>query len=102
MAYSIPKMEFVANVVLASMFGLTVIDVMLVFSSIDPIEVSRDVNNRLNLGDENKVTLTVKNTTEQPINFTMIEGYPVEMQERSSVLKGTILGHKDKIFQYNY
>jgi len=101
-AYSIPSMEFVANVILASLFGLTAIDVLLVFSSSNPIEVKRDVNSRLNLGDDNKVVLTVKNTTSQPINFSLIEGYPVEMQDRSSVLSGTLFPGNDKVFEYQY
>lgn len=95
-------MEFVANVVLTSLLGLTVIDVMFVFGNTEPLKVERKVNSRLNLGDNNQVVLTVKNATGQPINFSMIEGYPVEMQDRSSVLRGTLLPQKDKIFKYDY
>ncbi len=95
-------MEFVANVVLASLFGLTAIDAVLVFTSANPIEVTRNVNSRLNLGDDNKVVLTVKNTSPQPINFSLIEGYPVEMQDRKTVLKGTLLPEKEKVFEYQY
>lgn len=95
-------MEFVANVVLASLIGLTAIDALLVFTSANPIEVTRNVNSRLNLGDDNKVVLTVKNTTPQPINFSLIEGYPVEMQDRKTVLKGTLLPEKEKVFEYQY
>jgi uncharacterized protein (DUF58 family) len=101
-AYSVPSMEFVANVVLASLFGLTAIDAVLVFTSANPIEVTRNVNSRLNLGDDNKVVLTVKNTSPQPINFSLIEGYPVEMQDRKTVLKGTLLPEKEKVFEYQY
>ncbi len=100
MAYTIPSMQFIANVVLASMFGLTLIDVLLVFSSKEPLSVQRKVNERLNLGDDNPVLLTVKNETVQVINFTMIEGYPVEMQDRSTVLNGTLTGGSSKEFSY--
>ena len=95
-------MEFIANVVLASLIGLTAIDALLVFTSVNPIVVTRDVNARLNLGDDNKVILTVRNTTPQPINFSLIEGYPVEMQDRKTVLKGTLLPEKEKVFEYQY
>tara|TARA_B110000305_G_C19464653_1_gene656992 strand:- start:3105 stop:4436 length:1332 start_codon:yes stop_codon:yes gene_type:complete len=101
-AYSVPVMEFIANVVLASLIGLTAIDALLVFTSVNPIVVTRDVNARLNLGDDNKVVLTVRNTTPQPINFSLIEGYPVEMQDRKTVLKGTLLPEKEKVFEYQY
>ncbi|MFT6983870.1 MAG: hypothetical protein ACJAUD_002650, partial [Crocinitomicaceae bacterium] len=101
-AYSVPSLEFIANVVLASLIGLTAIDALLVFTSANPIVVTRDVNARLNLGDDNKVVLTVRNTTPQPINFSLIEGYPVEMQDRKTVLKGTLLPEKEKVFEYQY
>lgn len=91
---------FVANVVLASLFGLTLIDVLLVFSSKEPLKVHRDVTERLNLGDDNPVKLTVTNQTSQPINFALIEGYPVEMQDRSTRLMGTLLPGGNKTFSY--
>jgi len=99
-AYSIPPLQFVANVVLASMFGLTLIDVLLVFSAKEPLSVQRNVNSRLNLGDDNPVSLIVTNETSQVINFTMIEGYPVEMQDRSTELTGTLMGGSSKEFKY--
>lgn len=102
MAYSMPSLEFVANVCLASLFALTAVDALLVFISETPIEVKRDVQSRLNLGDDNKVVLTVSNTTSQPINFSLIEGYPVEMQDRATTLSGTLLPNKSKEFEYQY
>jgi uncharacterized protein (DUF58 family) len=102
MAFSIPSLEFVANVVLASLFGLTAIDILLIFSNSEPIVVQRKVNNRLNLGDENKVTITIKNKTVQPINFSLIEGYPVEMQVRATAFKGFIVANSTKEFHYQF
>lgn len=101
-AYVIPSMAFVANVTLASLFGLTFFDVLLIFSSKKPLKVERQVQDRLNLGDENHVVLTITNLSGQPINFSMIEGYPVEMQDRTSVLNGTILGRASKSFNYTF
>ncbi len=95
-------MEFVANVVLASLFGLTIIDTFLVFSNKEPLEVSRKVNNRLNLGDDNPIRLTIKNKGNQPINFSMIEGYPVEMQDRSTVYSGVLSVDASREFSYNF
>jgi uncharacterized protein (DUF58 family) len=93
-------MGFFANVVLASLFGLTLIDVLLVFSATDPLTVSRKMNDRLNLGDDNAIVLTITNETNQVINFSMVEGYPVEMQIRSIVLRGTLLPDTKKSFDY--
>ena len=93
-------MTFLANVVLASLFGLTLIDILLVFASKEPISVERKMNARFNLGEANQIKLILHNLTTQPISFTMIEGYPVEMQDRSTVLTGIVLPSKAKEFQY--
>ena len=100
LAFSYPELEFVANVVLASLIGLTCIDALLVFISREPIGITRKLNSRLNLGDENHVVLTIRNKTAQPINFSMIEGFPVEMQERATVFKGIISSDGSKDFPY--
>lgn len=100
LAFSYPELEFVANVVLASLIGLTCIDALLVFSSREPIDITRKLNSRLNLGDENHVVLTIRNKTAQPINFSMIEGFPVEMQERATVFNGIISSDGSKDFPY--
>jgi len=102
LAFSYPSLEFVANVVLASLIGLTCIDALLVFSSGEPIDITRKLNSRLNLGDVNQVVLTIKNRTAQPINFSMIEGFPVEMQVRSTVFKGIVGSDGSKEFGYTF
>lgn len=102
MAFSMPWLEFIANILLASLFGLTIIDVFLVFSSKEPISVTRKVDNRLNLGDENEVKLFIKNTTSQPIHFTLIEAYPVEIQERSASYSGVLLADNEREYSYKF
>ncbi len=102
MAFSMPWLEFIANILLGSLFGLTLIDIFLVFSSKNPLVVERMVNSRLNLGDENEVRLKVRNSTSQPIHFTLVEGYPVEMQERSATYSGVLLGGIEKEFTYQF
>jgi len=102
MAFSMPWLEFIANILLGSLFGLTLIDIFLVFSSKNPLTVERKVNTRLNLGDENEVKLLVKNTTSQPVHFSLVEGYPIEMQERSATYNGILLGNAEKEFTYQF
>lgn len=102
MSYSMPWMYFVGNVVLAALIGLTMVDVLLVFSLKTPLLVERRMQTRLNLGDENRVHLELSNLGSQPIHFTMIEGYPIEMQERSASFTGIIAGRTKKEFTYDF
>ncbi len=102
LAFTIPSMAMMANVSLASLFGMTIIDGLLVFSSTDPVLVKRTIASRLNLGDENKVVIHVENLTVQPMIYSLIEGYPVEMQNRSSVFKGTLAPGSIKEWSYTF
>lgn len=102
MAYSFPFLAFVANVTLAALFGITLLDILLVFASSQPLTVRREVGERLNLGDENPVKLYVENTTAQPISYRLIEGYPVEMQDRSSEYSGILMPGASKLYEYSF
>ena len=71
-AYVLPFLSYVANVVLASIAGLTLLDILLVFSSAQPLTVRRNLTSRLNLGEKNLISLEVENNSKQPISFTLI------------------------------
>ena len=102
MAYSFPFLAFVANVTLAALFGITLLDILLVFASDQPLKVRREVGERLNLGDDNPVKLHVENNSAQPISYRLIEGYPVEMQDRSSEYSAILMPGDSKTYEYNF
>ncbi len=102
MSYSMSWMYFVGNVVLAALIGLTLVDVLLLFSMKTPLKVERHTLSRLNLGDENKVRLEITNMGSQPVHFTMIEGYPIEMQERSASFRGVLTGGATREYSYEF
>ena len=101
-SYSLPFLEFVADVLLATLFGLTCIDAVLVFASRKPLEISRKWNERFNLGESNKVVIIVSSTANQPINFKLYEGFPLEMQERTRFFSGLVLPGGIKTFEYSF
>lgn len=91
-----------AQIMLLSLAGITLIDVILVFSSAKPLQFKRKVNERLNLGDRNVVELQITNTTNQPISFRLYEGFPVEMQERNLSFFTILAAGKKKVFSYEF
>ena len=99
-SFAVPALYFIAKIGMMCLFGITLLDVLLTFSSKQPLIYQRHVQNRLNLGDQNEVKLVVKNATNQPINFRMCEGFPIEMQERSRIFKGLVLPKQEAIFEY--
>jgi uncharacterized protein (DUF58 family) len=99
-SFAIPALYFIAKVEMMCLFGITLLDVLLTFSSKQPLIYERHVQNRLNLGDINEVRLIVKNPIGQPVKFRMHEGFPIEMQERSRIFKGFILPKQEAVFDY--
>lgn len=101
-AYSIPNLEFIADVTLASLFGVTAIDTLLVFSNREPIHVQRTWQERFNLGETNKIKLKVENLSNQPFHFILYEGFPIEMQERSRSFGGMLAAGGERTFDYTF
>ncbi len=101
-SFSVESLYFVANVALISLLGITVIDVFLSFLSSEPISFERRAEKRMNLGDANDIELVLRNNTFQPIAYTLFEGYPKEMQERSAHYSGILAGGGTRVFHYSF
>lgn len=97
-----PQLLIISQAILLITLGLTVIDLLLVFSTKKPISVERIVEQRLNLGDKNAVQLVFRNLTNQPIGYRMYEGFPKSMQERSKTFVGTIGPKNTKTYSYDF
>lgn len=98
----VPSLFFIANIALLSLFGLSILDALLVLTSRTPIQGQRVVGERLNLGDKEQILIIIENTSGQPLNFSLIEGYPVEMQERSATYSATLMPGKSVEFAYDF
>jgi uncharacterized protein (DUF58 family) len=101
-SFAIFSLYFIAKVALIVLLGMTMLDWLLVFAAKSPLTFEREVNERLNLGDVNNVHLKVTNTTVQPINFQLYEGFPVEMQDRSTIFKTILTPNSSKTFTYQF
>lgn len=101
-SFAIKELFFIAQVSLIVLFGLTLLDWLLIFTSKDPLTFKRKLNERMSLGDPNPVRLTVSNSSKQPVRFRLYEGYPVEMQERSLYVTGFLLPGNSIEFDYDF
>ncbi|MES2798426.1 MAG: DUF58 domain-containing protein [Bacteroidota bacterium] len=101
-SFAIPSLGTIANISLVVLGGITLLDWLLVFSSKIPLAYSRELQARMNLGDENHVQLTIKNNTWQPIRFQLIEGFPIEKQDRATIYKGFLLINHSKQIDYQF
>lgn len=101
-SFAVPYLFFIAKVSIVALFGITILDVLLTFGPRQPLKFERTVQKRLNLGDSNNITLSVTNLLSQPISFTLHEGFPVEMQERSKTFQAFLKPHEQKQFHYSF
>lgn len=101
-AFAVPYLLFVAEVCLVVLFGITLLDTLLIFSSKTPLKYERNLQTRLNLGDSNEISVKVTNQTAQPVSYRLYEGFPVEMQERSKYFTGILLPGKLHTFHYEF
>jgi uncharacterized protein (DUF58 family) len=101
-SFAVPSLFFVSKVAILVLFGIALLDWLLVFSSKEPLKFERSLTERMNLGDSNKIHLKVSNTSGQPMRFKLYEGYPVEMQERDSYFSTLILPGNSRDFEYEF
>lgn len=83
-SYFMPSCMVIGKTIIVVGLIALMIDAFLVFVLNEPISVSRTFQKRMNLGDENEVILHVKNKSFQSLNLAIYEGYPVQMQQRST------------------
>ena len=101
-SFAVPFLFFWGKVGLLAVVGITILDGLIVFMNKKPIHFQRKIEERLNLGDSNEVELLIENLLSQPISFRLIEGYPVELQERSKEYSALLSGNSSKKFSYNF
>lgn len=101
-AFVWPNLEFVAVLLMSILLGITLLDTLLVFSTRQPLLCNRILSKRMNLGDPNLVRLKVRNQSTQVLSFTLYEGFPTALQERSTSFKAILKPKSSKEFNYQY
>ncbi|MCO5260886.1 MAG: DUF58 domain-containing protein [Crocinitomicaceae bacterium] len=93
---------FPAQLFFISLGLLTLLDALLIFLVKKPLSYQRTLKERIDLGDANKIKLTIVNQTRQPLLVRFYEGFPVEMQERNRSYHSLLLPHKDWSIVYEF
>lgn len=98
----IPFFMILGKTVLIILLLATVLDVLLLHLFKTPFTIQRHFLARMNLGDENHIEFSIINQTPSPLQVAIYEGYPVELQKRSSAWSVLLLPKKVKTFKYNF
>ncbi len=79
-----PVATFVAQCLLFVLVGITFFDLFFLYATKKPLSAKRLLNDRMSLGDQNKVLLELVNNSRHRLSLALFEGYPVEMQKRTA------------------
>ena len=95
-------LAFIGKMIVFITLGATVIDLILVYSSKNPLTYRRIFMERMYLGDLNEVKVEIINQTLQPLTVGIYEGYPTAMQQRGKVKTKVLLPRKKETFEYAF
>jgi len=89
-----------ALILLAGFLVLTVTDILLLFFTGKTPDAGRSLAERLSNGDQNPVTLTVRNHYGFRTSLQIIDELPEQFQAREHVFKADFRAHEEKQFTY--
>jgi uncharacterized protein (DUF58 family) len=99
--YFIPVFFEISKVLLFMLFVLTIIDIIILYNTQNGIKVSRFLPERLSNGDENKISLSIKNQYPFVANLSIIEELPYQFQKRDFFFNQQLHKNEEKNIHYN-
>ncbi len=91
----------ISKVLLFMLSILTIVDIFILYNTKDAIEVERFLPERLSNGDENKISLTLKNYYPFVAHLSLIEELPYQFQKRDFFFNQQLQKTEEKNIHYN-
>lgn len=82
------------------LMALVVVDIVLLYKTKSGIEGSRELPDKLSNGDDNPISITIKNKYAFPISLSIIDELPVQFQKRDFNLDAVLKSRANKDFLY--
>lgn len=99
-AFFIPWLLNVAIIILIVFGALTLLEYLLLFAGNRGLQAQRIVGERLNLGEENVVSLGIFNVFPFPVHAEVIDELPVQFQERNFRQQLNVAAGQKNTIQY--
>lgn len=96
-----PIFFVLSKVLLFILVILTIIDVFILYQTKNGIEVVRNLPERLSNGDENKISLNLRNNYPFAAYLLLIEELPFQFQKRDFIFNQILVKNDDKTIHYN-
>lgn len=98
--FFVPFFFKIAQVCLFTIGTLAIIDIFIVYSEANGVTIARSLPERLSNGDENTVSMEVKNDYKFVVHLKIIEELPYQFQKRNFFFSPIIKSRETKIIQY--
>src|ERR1700749_1703420 len=82
LSYGIPFLFLLAQILMIFLLAVSILDYAVLFTARMPVEVQRELTDRLRNGDDNPVVLSIKNKYAFPVRLRVIDELPDQFQER--------------------
>ncbi len=79
---------------------LWLIDVILLYRVKNGVEAGRELPDKLSNGDENPITISVRNKYAFPVEVSIIDELPIQFQKRDFEIESQLSAHQKKEFLY--
>jgi len=99
--FFIPIFFSIAKVLLFILVLLTIVDIFIVYSQKNGFSLDRMLPERLSNGDENKISISLKNNYKVATYSTLIEELPYQFQKRDFIFKQLLKPKEEKIIHYD-
>lgn len=99
-AWFLPGLQQAASVLLLCLAVLVLLDFILLYASKSTVDAERILPPRFSNGDENKVTLHIRNLRPYKLHLSIIDELPVQFQERKWKKEINIASDSDADVEY--
>ncbi|WP_435262802.1 DUF58 domain-containing protein [Tenacibaculum sp. nBUS_03] len=98
--FFIPFLFSFGQILLFTLFVVTFIDILLIYSLKKGVHIERFLPERLSNGDDNKISILIKNNYKFNIHSIIIEELPFQFQKRNFSFKQVLKPIKEKKINY--
>jgi uncharacterized protein (DUF58 family) len=100
-AYFFPILYMIGEIVSGGIIALVITDFILLYSQRRGVTASRELPEKFSNGDQNKVTIHVKNNYRFNIHLGIIDEIPAQFQIRDFCIPAVIKSSEGKMFSYS-
>jgi len=104
LGFGLPVFFAIGKVLLIVLTLLIFLDFLLLYASAGkriPLEIQRKTSNKLSNGDQNPITISIKNRFSFTINISVIDEVPIQFQLRDLSIKSYLKPNQEKKFTYH-